>query len=194
MRLTGGWLATRKPLCSARIEQKRAEGLLLDGMWQPSGPKGLPPVEGDCRDHCLNLGRKLWHFAQFLCGVSHTPTARQVWGLELTVPQDPLCLSLRHRFFATGALRRHALRPKPRFVDAHGSVSLGPSWSCGLVRIATVRSPVLLLDDKHLLVTAKRCQPGAAPQARRSDPSCSLAAPCRCASGSAASRAGTGRR
>ena len=34
-------------LCSARIEQKRTEGLLLDGMWQPSGPKGLPPVEGD---------------------------------------------------------------------------------------------------------------------------------------------------
>ena len=88
--------------------------------------------------------------------------------LELTVPQDPLCLSLRHRFFATGALRgrptatqapvrRRARQRLPR-----------PSWSCSLARIANVKSPVLLLADKHLLVTAKRCQPGAAPEARRS--------------------------
>ena len=93
-----------------------------------------------------------------------TPTG--VW--ELTVPQDPLCLSLRHRFFATGAHRRHATATQAPVRRRARQRLPRPFWSCGLVRIATVRSPVLLLDDKHLLVTAKRCQPGAAPQARRS--------------------------
>ena len=54
--------------------------------------------------------------------------------LELTVPQDPLCLSLRHRFFTTGALRRHANCDPSPGSSTHVSVSLGPLGPVALRR------------------------------------------------------------